>query len=237
MTTCRHTPSLHRMLAARFLDHFLNGETPHAEDDRVLCAKCGAELSHPEAYLHPAVRIACLCSSTAAGLAALWMLQGLVQAQWSYLPSVILTLAAAVATALILERAVVSFVLAAFPWERIEAAPEDLCLHRTASAAERMSLKRRRRRHLLLNALQVCTVLLKGAEGSVNVMLFAAVLLVIELVTRRERPVLLVDAAALLIGLLAALLPLPAVARLLLNAAALTVIFGVISLVLEERSA
>jgi len=68
-------------------------------------------------------------------------------------------------------------------------------------------------------------------------MLFAAVLLVIELVTRRERPVLLVDAAALLIGLLTALLPLPAVARLLLNAAALTVIFGVISLVLEERSA
>ena len=131
MTTCHHTPSRHRTLAARFLDHFLNGETPHAEDDRVLCAKCGAELSHPEAYLHPAVRIACLCSSTAAGLAALWMLQGLVQAQWSYLPSVILTLAAAVVTALILERAVVSFVLAAFPWERIEAAPEDLCLHRS----------------------------------------------------------------------------------------------------------
>lgn len=234
---CAHTPSHRRTLAGRFLDHFLNGETPHAQDDRVLCAKCGAEITHPEACLHPAVRIACLCGSAASGLLVYGLLQGLMAARWPYAALALLMLAVAAGAVFLMERAVSSFVLAAFPWQKIECAPEDAPLHRTAAAAERVSLKRKRNRRRFLNALQVCTVLLLGAEGGGQVMLLSGAVLIMELATRRERPVLLAAAAALVIGLLTTLCSLPTAALLLLNAAALTIVFGVTSLVLEERIA
>lgn len=233
--TCRHTPSRRSTLAGRFADHFWNGETPGAQDDRVVCAHCGAEIAHPAVCGHPAVRIACLGGSALAGWLTWLLLRAAMAAGWPLALVYLLGLAAAAGISLLLERAVIAFVLAVQPWRQIVCPVEDLPLHRSAEAARRQELRRQRGRNRALNALQVCTLLLLGAEGGGMVCVLAAALCIVELATRREPRVLLICAAALAVGLLTSVLSLPTAVLLLFNAAALTALFAVIALILEER--
>lgn len=233
--TCRHTPSQRSTLPGRFADHFWNGETPGAQDDRVVCIHCGAEIAHPAACGHPAVRVACLSGSALAGLLAWLLLRAAVAAGWPFVAVALLAFGAAALIAVTLERAVIAFVLAALPWRQIHCPPEDLPLHRSAEAARRQELRRLRRRNRVTNALQIGTVLLLGAEGGGMVLLMAAALCIVEVATKRERRVLLPVVAAMLTGLLTALLPMPTAMLLLLNTAALTTLFAVVSLIMEER--
>lgn len=232
---CRHTPSQRSTLPGRFADHFWNGETPGAVDNRVVCVRCGAEIAHPAVCSHPAVRFACLIGSALAGVLAWLLLRAAVAAGWSFAAVALLAFGAAVLIAVTLERAVIAFVLAALPWRQIHCPSEDLPLHRSAEAVRRQELRRLRRRNRVTNALQICTVLLLGAEGGGMVLLMAAALCIVEMATKRERRVLLPVVAAMLTGLLTFLLPMPSAMLLLLNTAALTTLFAVISLILEER--
>ena len=233
--SCRHTPSRRSTLPARLADHFWNGETPGAADDRVVCARCGAEIAHPAVCSHPAVRLACLIGSALAGWLTWLLLRAAIAAGWPLAPVCLLGLGAAVGISLALERVVISFVLAAQPWRQIVCPAEYLPLYRSAEAARRQELRRQRGRSRALNALQICTLLLSGAEGGWMVMLLAAALCVVELGTGREPRVLLTCLSALAVGLLTTLLPLPTAILLLFNAAALTALFAVIALILEER--
>lgn len=233
--TCRHTPSQRSTLPGRFADHFWNGETPGAVDDRVVCARCGAEIAHPAVCSHPAVRFACLSGSALAGWLTWLLLRASIAAGWPLMLVCLLWLGAAVGISLLLERAVIAFVLAAQPWRKIVCPVEDLPLYRSAEAARRQELRRQRGRNRALNALQICTLLMLGAEGGGMVMVLAAVLCIVELATKREPRVLLTCAAALAVGLLTTMLSLPAAVLLLFNAIALTALFAVITLILEER--
>lgn len=232
---CRHTPSRRSTLPGRFADHFWNGETPGAADDRVVCAHCSAEIAHPAVCGHPAVRIACLSASALAGWLTWLLLRAAIAAGWPLALVCLLGLGAAAGISLLLERAVIAFVLAAQPWRQIVCPAEDLPLHRSAEAARRQELRRQRGKNRALNALQICTLLLLGAKGGWMVMLMAAALCIVELATKREPRVLLTCAAAMAMGLLTTLLALPAAVLLLFNAAALTALFAVIALILEER--